>query len=529
MSNTKHSSDNKPIADLTFIGSGISTSFTLLPLLDELRGKSKSQNPITIAFIEENEELFTGLAYGKRSGSTALLITSLADFLPIGSERDSFIKWLSNNKADLLKEFENHGGKLSKNWIQTHHKEIEKNQWEDIYIPRRFFGLYIKNKVEEAIKEFQKKNQLIIKHIKDEAIAIEKSNDTFIIKLKSDSQPFKSKQVVLSVGIPPKQKLWSDEQVNKHKNYCSLINNPYVKSLPHNLDKIEKLIANKPLLSNVLIIGSNASAMEMIYKLNDCDKIKSKLGTINVISPQGELPNSAQDEFTRSINFIPENLLKLKNKDNLTALEIYNAADKDLNEAEKLNYGAAITEVPISKGFTSLLNKLNSEELVQFACHYGNEIGKRQRRAGKHYTDVVDELKSKNKLKNIKGYYRESLISKDINGLKFKYSKAKDSELIHYDETIHIVFNCTGGKTLNQENISPLLDQLLSSKLCVANESNRGIIIDEKLQASSGLYVAGPLLAGNMVNSTALWHIEHCGRIIYLGDLLAKSIGETMS
>ena len=53
-----------------------------------------------------------------------------------------------------------------------------------------------------------------------------------------------------------------------------------------------------------------------------------------------------------------------------------------------------------------LLQKLSHEELREFACHYGNEIGKRQRRAGKHYTDVVDRLKSENKLVNVQGYYQ---------------------------------------------------------------------------------------------------------------------------
>ncbi|MCB0463795.1 MAG: FAD/NAD(P)-binding protein [Flavobacteriaceae bacterium] len=516
-------------ADLTFIGSGISTSFTLLPLLDELKNKSKSKEALTIAIVEENEELFTGLAYGKRSGSTALLITSLADFLPVGNERDSFIKWLSKNKKALLEDFEKQGGDLSENWINTHKEEIATNKWEDIYIPRRFFGVYIKEKVENAISEYQKTNQLVINHIKDEAIAIDKTNGVYNIKFKNNEQPLLSKRVVLSIGIPPKRNLWTDKEVNQFENSCCLINNPYSLSLPDNLDKIEKLISNKPTLSNVLIIGANASAMEMIYKLNDRQKIKSKLGNINVISPQGELPNSAQDEFTRNTTFIPENLLKLKTKESLKALEIYEAANKDLDEADKLNYGAAITEVPISNGFTSLLSKLSSDELIQFACHYGNEIGKRQRRAGKHYTDVVDKLKSKNKLKNIKGYYNNSIIQENIGGLKFTYSKSRDSEPIEFPETIHVVFNCTGGKTLNQKEISPLLDQLLESKLCVANESNRGVLIDEKMQASPNLYIAGPLLAGNMVNSTALWHIEHCGRIIYLGGLLAKSISKTIT
>ncbi len=73
------------IQDITFIGSGITTSYILIPLLNQLMAKSP-QNKVNITVIEKSEEHFTGLAYGIRSGATALLITSLADFLPEGKE-----------------------------------------------------------------------------------------------------------------------------------------------------------------------------------------------------------------------------------------------------------------------------------------------------------------------------------------------------------------------------------------------------------------------------------------------------------
>ena len=39
-----------------------------------------------------------------------------------------------------------------------------------------------------------------------------------------------------------------------------------------------------------------------------------------------------------------------------------------------------------------------------------------------------------------------------------------------------------------------------------------------------GLYGHGPLLAGNVVGANAIWHVEHCGRIISLSDRIAERI-----
>lgn len=512
-------------ADLTFIGSGIATSFTLTSLLKKLERNSTKTKPLRITIIEKGNEFHTGLAYGPASGSSALLITSLADFLPDGEERKEFLDWLSIHKDKLISKLLEDGGDLSKNWVNKHKENIKINNWEDIYLPRRFFGTYINQKLKTIIKTSQNESRSEFTFIKDEVISVDYTNENYLLNLKNSSQKLTSRQVVISVGIPPIRQLWSNSQENELSNSVCLIPNPYISSLNNNLLKIQKYLESKNTFNaNVLIVGSNASAMEMIYKLNDVDSIKSRLSNIYVVSPQGELPNSAQDEATKKINFLPSHLLSLTTEKNLTAKEIYNAANLDLDRAEHLGYGTAISEVPVSKAFGALLKKLNTHELKEFACHYGNEIGKRQRRAGKHYTDVVDNLKSENRLINIPGYFQSITASKDNDGVSFSYNTKQNKDLVTPSENMHIILNCIGGRCLNEKTVTPLLDDLISKKICTPNPSMRGFEVNNNLEASKNFYVAGPLLAGNLINNTPLWHIEHCGRIIFLGEALGTSI-----
>jgi uncharacterized NAD(P)/FAD-binding protein YdhS len=277
-----------------------------------------------------------------------------------------------------------------------------------------------------------------------------------------------------------------------------------------------------------LILGANASAMEMIYKTNDIENIKSKINNVFVVSPQGELPNSAPDESYDEIEFVPKHHLELQNFSQLKAIDIYNAANKDLDIAAELGYGTAITEIPVSKGFLSLLNKLDTHELKEFACHYGNEIGKRQRRAGRHYTNVVDTLKSQSRLHHIKGHFSGVAKSNQKTGVHFNYKKNKNGIIETSNDVVQIIINCVGSKTLNQSPISPLIDNLIKKEYSKPNDSMRGFLINEHFESTPNLYIMGPLLAGNLINSTPLWHIEHCGRIISLGKLLAKELSKTI-
>src|SRR5690606_35417001 len=137
---------SKIIDNVVFIGSGISTSFTLLNLISEIESEQyRHLCPVQISIIEKSKEFHKGIPYGYRSGTTVLLITSLADFLP-EAERIEFKNWLSYNKVQLIEELKKTGGELTDQCIIDNKVNIENNEWDDLFIPRSFFGKYISEK-----------------------------------------------------------------------------------------------------------------------------------------------------------------------------------------------------------------------------------------------------------------------------------------------------------------------------------------------------------------------------------------------
>lgn len=508
------------ISDISFIGSGISASFTILNFLNLIKNGSKLKNRICINIIDKYSEFNTGIPYGSRSGTSTLLITSLRNFLP-EPELTQFIKWLNINKDWLLKEFKNEGGILSEKWLDTHAHSIQNNNWKDIFIPRRFFGYYINEMVENSIKDLTSKNAIKINYITGEVLNLSKEKDTYTITLENNKTIF-SEKVILSVGSLPVNNLWKNEALIEEENLM-FVNTPYKPKLNTTLNKVKHFVKNRANKeTNVLIIGANASALEILYKLNDVSNSGDSIPNNFVfLSTQGRAPDAVIDE-KRKKEFQPIHLNELQNASFLSADAIADATFKDINLSDEINLGAASTVEVISSAFGNLLNKLSEIELEKFACFYGNEIGKKQRCAGVHYSNTIKNLKANKRFEHIAGKFVN--LNKNNNNYFLEYKDTKTGENVAYNKNFNLIFNCIGGKNLTQKDVPQLILNLIEKGYCKPNESKIGFHVNHALETSSNLHVMGPLLAGNVIDNKAVWHVEHCGRIIWISQILAKNI-----
>ncbi len=509
------------LQNLTFIGSGISSSFTLLNILESLANDGHAKK-ISITLIDKYPEFFCGIPYGSRSGCSVLLITSLENFLP-EPQLGLFIEWLNQNKNWLLQEFKKEGGDLSQQWLANYHQEMEANQWGKLYIPRRFFGIYIHEKLNSIIHILEKRQILTLTLIKGEVVDMVFMEQNYIIALEN-SPPVYTEKVVLAIGSLPTKKIWKQKN-SIQEDHLLFINDPYSPSLHSTLNKIKSYIHDrKEKPTNVLIIGSNASALELIYKLHDYPDIHLGMSSFRFLSTQGVLPDSEID-IERQELFKAYHLEGLLKFPALTADQIAQATYKDLEAAEQEKLGAASTVEIISNAFGQLLGRLNLDELKSFACYHGNEIGRRQRCAGIHYAKIIEILKEKNKFEHIAGQFIG--LKKEPNDYFYLSYLNTATQKEKIDTTpFHLVINCTGGIDLDHDHIPVLLRNLIQKKYAIPNSSKIGFEVNEELEAHENLHIIGPLLAGNIIENKAVWHVEHCGRIVWLSKVLSNKIIE---
>ena len=66
----------------------------------------------------------------------------------------------------------------------------------------------------------------------------------------------------------------------------------------------------------------------------------------------------------------------------------------------------------------------------------------------------------------------------------------------------------------------------MEKEYCKPNDSKIGFEVNQQLEASENLHIIGPLLAGNVFEGKAVWHVEHCGRIIWLSQMLSEKMND---
>ena len=517
------SSDLKTLSsekiDLAFIGAGLSSTFTLIEFIKQIENKNEllsykdKDHCFSVVVFEKDSWIWGGIPYGHRSGFTSLIITPLDEFLP-ESELDEFIEWMRNNYDWLVVPFKNNSGERSQQWLRESEEKIKSGKSEKIHIPRYFFGIYIWEKLQKTLSKSSKNIKLDFVNAEVTAIEADPSKKYHNYKICVNNKiNFSSNQILLGIGIPQIRSL--DKDKNKLGDVL-YFNDPYNPDLESTLDKIHKKIKSCA-LTKILIVGANASALEIIYQITNIKSDDFDNINFSVIAPQGKLPDLFIKD--KQSDFVADKLHILsESKETITADLILEALKIDLHYAEENNYDISDTLPVFTKYVGNLVGKLSRDEKFNFITFHGVEIGRLQRRAGQEYTQPINDLINKNKLSVMKGKF----LKFSSNNTEVELSLDGQDDVIrkNYD----IVINCSGSSGLSNKQLSPLLQQLKKSGMCIPTSSNHGFTVGDNFDVMAGFYINGPLLAGNVVKEMGIWHVEHCGRIISFAKKIAHNI-----
>jgi uncharacterized NAD(P)/FAD-binding protein YdhS len=336
-----------------------------------------------------------------------------------------------------------------------------------------------------------------------------------------------SRKVVLAIGCPPHRSVTGGLKSSGPPNGVCIIDDLYSPSLRETTARMAKCLQapGRPGDRNVVIIGANAAAAEALYNLMDCDTSRRLVSRCFILSPEGRLPERMDADGPQP-PFVPESLDALLQLPAVSAAQIHEAVRRDVATARARSLTIAATFEPITRAVSGLLQKMNRAQREIFACRYGVAIGRLQRRAGREYSDNVEELCKQGRIEHIRGFYTGPL-SIEGQAVGFGYRDTDTGAKRTFAVPASVVINCTGAQTLS-ESPSPLIRNLDRRRLCLANASDRGFAVNDRLEACEGLYVIGPLLAGNIINGTMVWHVEHCGRIMFFGRQLAKTLADDL-
>jgi uncharacterized NAD(P)/FAD-binding protein YdhS len=312
--------------------------------------------------------------------------------------------------------------------------------------------------------------------------------------------------VILAMGSPPNKgnQLAPNEVLGDAFCY---IENMYEPTQSFNIDRIGQILKKSanPQQNQVVIVGSNASALETIYSLNNHPEIVGSIGKFIVISPNAAFPDRICAATTAES---PEP----------TAQQILIAVRTDVDRALAQNETVGSTYALISKGIIDVLQQLSPAEQKLFVIKYGVEIGKFQRRAGNDYLNIVENLMSTGKLEFIKGKLLQTcLLNDQEQGFEFIDANHQKQQFL---SAVQVVINCAGFQDLMTSS-SPLINNLIKRGIAIPNDSKCGFVVNENFEINRNFYLMGPLIAGNINSKFKVWHAESCARIIKLSQQLA--------
>jgi len=512
--------DGTPERDLLFVGAGASTAYTMVGLLDAM-ADADPRPPVRVVVVDRASDAFSGVPYGDRAARSCLLITSLRDFLP-DEERGLFCRWLSGNKHWVFDEFRASAGPFARAWWERHRVAVERDEFDELFLPRYTFGEYLKDLTQRAIARAEAAGRAQVTVVQDEVDAVRASHGGGFT-VHGAAGVVRARRVVLAVGSPPASPRLGERQGQAD---AVLLDDPFA-DLPGALRRVAAGLAEaaarrtssaRP--AHVVVLGGNASAMDVLYQINDLTGAGTDAAVFTVLAPRGELP-ARIEEHAEAPGFRLEELERLSSGGTLHAAEVYDAAVRDIERGRDAGFSPAHTLRPVSQAVFALLPRLSTEETAEFAGRWGARLGRHQRRAGLEYWEVVDRLTAEGRFRLVTGSFTGLAVDPDGAAHVEFVGPAGPGRL---DPPADVVVNCAGPSGDVRVAAPRLLDQLLREGVCEPSRHGAGIAVGAGMQAAEGLYVMGPLLAGNLVEGGPVWHMEHCGRIISYGTRLGRQL-----
>lgn len=515
----------RTLYDLAIIGSGIAGSLTLCQLAERLKDTRLTNRKLTVAVIEKEGEFWSGVPYGRRSTIGALTFQKLQDFLE-EPDRASFIEWLSANKDAWLDVFRKFGGLGAAKWISDNGPYVERGQWGELYLPRFVVGNYLLGRVAHALEELSRYDLASVTLLHGEAIDIARGQDgSFTVTLQDGcgaQSTIQSGRVVLSIGSPPQKSAHSTGGTGIQR--YTYINDIYSPSEDLAVKRIHQALASVPekRMANVLILGSNASSLEVLYLFNHRPEIRNLINSVVVISRSGALPHKICEE---TVAFELTELLSLSRLNRvLSAVDLIAAITSDIRRAEAAGINIADLQYPVGALVTQLTGAMDVAEHEKFVCQHGVTFSKMMRRAGRDTRNAADELVNQGILTMVKGEFRGlNPVSSGDGLVAATYTDLEGQQDVTHPTPFSIAINCGGFEELDRCS-SRFINALIDRGLCKANTTNRGFLVNDRLEASENLYVIGPLLGGNFNDKLRFWHVESALRIAGLARLLAESL-----
>jgi uncharacterized NAD(P)/FAD-binding protein YdhS len=507
------------LEDVVFVGGGPSMVFALAHLLEDLAAsEDTAQGPVRITVIHPNDEFGTGTPYAAGTGTWPLLITSARHLLPGGAE-NPFVRWMQSIGTGWMDELRATGTEREVAWLAENQDAIDRGEIADVYLPRHLFGRFLRHRLARAMDAAR--GTARVRMVAARATGIARLGERrFVIDTDDSAHPaIESAMVLLATGSPPPPDDWAAAD---GAGYVHDVYRTGGREIERRLaDAVERSAAD----ARVVILGSNAAAMEMLYMMRTAPRLLDRIRRITVVSIAGRLPDPR--DVRTGIAPACERLRGLAGDPACPPVDaLLPAFLADVRDARANGATAEDLSGTVPRLVLELLGRMEAEERVRFLAGAAGPLQQMLRRSGGPYVNAAAALRASGKLEVLAGAV--SLTMDDDCLPVFSIAENGGPPVPLGDAAF--VINCTGSATLDRDP-TPLMRSLRASGDGVAriNATRRGFAVDERFEATPNVFVMGPLLAGYSHGSTHVWRLESADRISLLAVPLAAAMRQRLA
>ena len=296
-----------------------------------------------------------------------------------------------------------------------------------------------------------------------------------------------------------------------------------------------RLAALPPGSRRVAVLGSSAAATEFLYAAEGSE-YAGLVDELVVLSPSGRIADGLPSAHARPhvLQHLPALAAAAEGEGEasesaLTSAGLVEALVSDAAEWERLGYtivdllpATRATPPPTSANvaywFRQLFDLLPPPEKRAFVSADYKAHRETVRHTSTDYAEAVAHLRERGLLTVLSGRVRD-LRPASAGGLTVRYEADEGMQTL----AAGIVVDCRGFAGV-AECAHPTVRRLLRARTVRANETGRGLAVDDDFAAAPGLFVLGPLLAGTAHGADYIWFLENVPLIHQLAERVAAAM-----
>ncbi len=517
------------IPRFVLVGGGPSSLTVLLRLAELVRldgADGADQGRCEVVLVDRAGETGGGAPHAATVSAALLLNDCIAE---TDSSGIGLVAWLTANRARWQRMLVDSGDRRAARWLERHRTEIDQDELGGLFLPRLVFGQFLRELWADAVETLGSSGVTVNVVAGDVVDVVPAGSDRWRVQL-AGHDPLDADAVLLAVGNVTAP---APEAVAGHPGYLSF-------EVARELTAAEprlaaRLAALPPGSRRIAVLGSSAAATEFLYAAEGSE-YAGLVDELVVLSPSGRIADGLPSAHVRPhvLRHLPALVAAVEGEGQtavpaLTSAGLVEAVVSDAAEAGRQGYtivdllpATRATPPPTSANlahwFGRLFALLPPAEKRAFVSADYKAYRETVRHTSTDYAEAVARLRERGLLTVLAARVRDLRPDPD-GGLTVRYEAAGSVREL----AAGIVVDCRGFAGV-AEGAHPTVRRLLRAGTVRANDTGRGLAVDDDLAAAPGLFVLGPLLAGTAQGADYIWFLENVPRIHQLAERVAAAV-----